>query len=179
LWFFHWEAQSEIISTFFPWNLASASSLHLFVKCSVLATGLITVSLLALLFKRGQLSGIMLAQELSVLLSLLLLFYFTSPYIAFAIYFGLWHAMRVIFTEYHFLKVKAPASFTSGAFIRSFVPFSLLSFAGLGFLFLLSQWLQASISPFMLFFIFISALTMPHAFFMEKMYRFLGNKLVV
>jgi hypothetical protein len=46
-----------------------------------------------------------------------------------------------------------------------------VSFGGLGLLFWLSNLLESTISPFMLFLVFISALTMPHAFFMEHLYR--------
>jgi hypothetical protein len=40
-------------------------------------------------------------------------------------------------------------------------------------LLLTSKYLVSVISPFMLFLVFISSLTMPHAFFMQGMYKVL------
>jgi beta-carotene 15,15'-dioxygenase len=175
LWLFHWEQQSEIISSVFNWNLAPSGLIYFSVLSALWISLLVTVIMLLHFFKEGRLSGKMLYQESAVLGLLTLLFYGTSPFIAFAVYFGLWHAGRVILTEYQFLKSENGDSFPIVTFVKSFLPFSLLSFLGLGLLFGLSKLLQATISPFMLFLIFISALTMPHAYFMERMYHFLGK----
>lgn len=177
LWVFHWQEQSRIIQSVFSWNLALGGLIYQTIYIAVVISGVVIAAMLISLYRKGMLSGKMLVQEIMVLFLLSMLFYFTSPFMAFAIYFGLWHAARVIITEYFFLKKGNQGSLTLGTFIKSFLPFSLLSFAGLGMLYWVSQIIQASISPFMLFLIFISALTMPHAFFMEKMYKFLGNSL--
>lgn len=177
LWIFHWEEQSSIIQSVFSWNLAPGGIIYQSIFLAVVISGVVIAAMLFSLFLKNRLSGKMLAQEMTVLGLLSLLFCYTSPYMAFAVYFGLWHAARVIITEYFFLKKRNPGSLALNSFIKSFLPFSLLSFAGLGMLYWVSQFIQASISPFMLFLIFISALTMPHAYFMEKMYKFLGNSL--
>jgi beta-carotene 15,15'-dioxygenase len=175
LWIYHWEAQSVIIKSVFDWDLSPSGSIYLIVLTALYLSAICCMSIMVLLFKKGILSGKMLVQECLVLVLISTLFYFTSPFLAFAIYFGLWHATRVIFTEYHFLRDEHDQKLKLSSFIKSFLPFSLLSFAGLGLLFWFSQIVQASISPFMLFLVFISALTMPHAFFMERMYHFLGK----
>jgi Brp/Blh family beta-carotene 15,15'-monooxygenase len=175
LWFFHWQEQSIIIQSVFDWNLSSSGLLYFIVLFSLIFSGIFTGYLLFYFYRKGVLPVKMLLQEFAVLGLLTAIFSFTPPFIAFAIYFGLWHATRVIFTEYHFLKNENGVSLSIFSFFKSFLPFSLLSFLGLGLLFWFSRLLQASISPFMLFLIFISALTMPHAYFMEKMYQFLGK----
>ncbi len=177
LWLFHWQEQSIIISSVFSWNLQPTGLIYKIVFSAMVASGVISVSILFYFFRSGILSAKMFAQECAVLMVLVALFYFTSPFIAFAIYFGLWHATRVIITEYYFLKNEKGEPLSVLSFIKSFLPFSLLSFLGLGLLFWLSKVFQASISPFMLFLIFISALTMPHAYFMERMYKFLGSSI--
>lgn len=175
LWFFHWKEQSIIIQSVFDWNLAPFGFIYTTVLFSLILSGLVTGFLLLYFYRKKILPGKMLLQEFGVLGLLTAIFSFTPPFIAFAIYFGLWHATRVIFTEYHFLKNRNGQKLLIFSFVKSFIPFSVLSFLGLGLLFWFSRLLQASISPFMLFLIFISALTMPHAYFMEKMYKFLGK----
>lgn len=177
LWLFHWKEQSIIISSVFDWNLQPSGFVYKIVFSSMVTAGAVSFYMLYYFFKKGILSGKMFGQECAVLLLLTVLFYVTSPFLAFAIYFGLWHATRVIITEYYFLKNEKGEPLSVFSFIKSFLPFSLLSFLGLGLLFWLSQVFQASISPFMLFLIFISALTMPHAYFMERMYKFLGTSM--
>jgi Brp/Blh family beta-carotene 15,15'-monooxygenase len=175
LWLFHWEAQSIIIQSVFNWNLEVGGFLYQVIFMATITSGLGIFLMIFTLFLKGILPLKMIAQEIIVLMLLTALFYYTPPYIAFAIYFGIWHSARVILTEYHFLKIGSSAPISFNSFFKSFLPFSLLSFVGLGILFWVSQLLKANISPFMLFLIFISALTMPHAFFMEKMYKLLGN----
>ncbi len=175
LWLFHWQEQKLIIQSVFNWNLEVNGLVYYSVLYAAILSAAITLILLLYFFKNGMLTGRMFVQETLVLVLLTILFYITTPYLAFAVYFGLWHASRVIITEYHYLKMKNPDQLTFLSFTKSFLPFSILSFAGLGILFWVSQMLKANISPFMLFLIFISALTMPHAFFMERMYKFLNN----
>jgi beta-carotene 15,15'-dioxygenase len=175
LWIFHWEQQSTIIQSVFSWNLDANGILYQSIFLAAVLSGVITIAVLISLFRKGLLAGKMLVQEILVLMLLTALFMYTTPFMAFAVYFGLWHAARVMITEYHFLKMEKKNQLSLVSFIKSFLPFSLLSFAGLGMLYWISKLLEASISPFMLFLIFISALTMPHAYFMERMYKFLGN----
>lgn len=177
LWIFHWQEQSVIINSVFNWDLKPKAVIYNLVLWFVIFSGIITILLMFLLYRKGIISLKNFSEECAVLLLLTALFYFTPPYLGFAIYFGLWHATRVIITEYYFLKNEKGNSVTPLSFIKSFLPFSIVSFFGLGLLFWLSQLFKASISPFMLFLIFISALTMPHAFFMERMYKFLGRQM--
>jgi Brp/Blh family beta-carotene 15,15'-monooxygenase len=176
LWIFHWQEQSIIIQSVFNWDLAFNSFLYQFIYITSILSGVIIVVLIFSLLIKGILSRKMFFQEIMVLTLLSVLFYITTPFMAFAVYFGLWHAARVIYTEYYFLKTGKKNGLSFFTFVKSFLPFSLLSFVGLGILFWVSQLVEATISPFMLFLVFISALTMPHAFFMERMYKFLGNK---
>jgi beta-carotene 15,15'-dioxygenase len=174
LWHLHWGSQVGNIASIFSWDLSEKGNLYHIVKYA--GSGALIFILLCFVYlwltkKINMQTAII---ELSVAGILILMIKTLPLYIAFAIYFGLWHSTRVIITEFHFLQKASVHKITIPAFVKSFIPFSILSFAGLIFLIGISYLLEAKITPFMLFLIFISALTMPHAFFMEKMYSWLS-----
>ena len=183
LWIFNWQAEREIIQTIFNWPMLEGGILYQSVKVIAIASTLLVIAGYIFCFQIKILTLYMALQETAVMVILFFLVKFTSLYIAFALYFGLWHAARVMFTEYRFLSEARQASLSAGAFIKAFIPFSLLSFAGIGLLLGLASLLQATISTFLLFLIFISALTMPHALVMHSMYKILekasGEKPIV
>jgi Brp/Blh family beta-carotene 15,15'-monooxygenase len=143
------------------------------VKFTAIISTIMVVTGYIFCYQKKYMTLSMALQETAVLVILFFLVKYTSLYLAFALYFGLWHAARVMFTEYRFLSEARQASLSAGAFIKAFIPFSLLSFAGIGMLLGLAFLLQATISTFLLFLIFISALTMPHALVMHGMYKVL------
>ncbi|MEM9984167.1 MAG: Brp/Blh family beta-carotene 15,15'-dioxygenase, partial [Bacteroidota bacterium] len=55
-------------------------------------------------------------------------------------------------------------------FFRAALPFSLISFAGIGLLLGAAFWMGELISPYLLFFMAISVLTLPHMVFMQGFY---------
>lgn len=171
LWLFHWEDQVAIIQSVFSWNLSEGGIIYQIVLASAAIGATLTLSFLGICLYRKQISTPLFLQEVLILFFLLFVNYYFHLYIAFALYFGLWHALRVILTEYHFLEQQPGPNLRPVAFIKSFLPFSLLSFAGLGLLIGVSFLLQNQVAPFMLFLIFISALTMPHAVCMFFMYK--------
>jgi Brp/Blh family beta-carotene 15,15'-monooxygenase len=175
LWLQNWQLQAPAIQTLFSWSLQMGGILYSIVLLLTIAAGLVTCFIFCLLLRRKLLPLKLFVQELLVLAVLLLMIRISSMYIAFAIYFGLWHSLRVVITEYQYLSVR-PGGISLKNFIGAFIPFSAISIAGLLLLFLASAFTGAYISPFMLFLIFISSLTMPHAFVMQGMYHTLSKQ---
>jgi Brp/Blh family beta-carotene 15,15'-monooxygenase len=171
LWHFHWQQQVAIIQSVFNWDLSVGGPLYQLVMVSAAAGGILTLLFLGICVYNRQVSFALFIQEVCLLGFLLFVNYYFHLYVAFALYFGLWHSLRVILTEYQFLKQANTVNLNPLSFIKSFLPFSLLSFAGLGLLIGVSILLQQKVAPFMLFLIFISALTMPHAVCMFFMYK--------
>lgn len=170
LWITHWESQIPNLTSLFGWNLSLQGPLHRIIEQVFIATLLAVPALILFLLIQQKITVRTAATELVVLALLLTLINTVPLYTAFAVYFGIWHAVRVMITEYQYLNAGVHMQLTVRSFLKKFIPFSLLSIAGLAVLVLASFWLKATISPFMLFLVFISALTMPHAFVMEKMY---------
>ncbi|MCU0334095.1 MAG: Brp/Blh family beta-carotene 15,15'-dioxygenase [Chitinophagaceae bacterium] len=161
LWLTHWQSQVPVLSPVFSWNFSQDAALFKLVATVRIASAVLVPLLLC---------------ELLVLGLLLLTIQHCSLYTAFALYFGLWHSLRVIITEYHFLRASAGPAYSWQRFVQSFLPFSLLSFVGLALFFAAQQLFAFSISPFLLFLMFISALTAPHAIIMNGMYAWLPGQ---
>jgi Brp/Blh family beta-carotene 15,15'-monooxygenase len=174
LWHMHWESQIANISSVFSWDLSKDGSLYRLIQTISIVTLFSMIGIFLILFITNKIDTKIILIELMVVGILMATIRILPLYTAFAIYFGLWHSLRVIFTEFYFLNKAGVQKVSVKKFIKSFIPFSVLSFAGLALLIGVSYLLKSQITPFMLFLIFISALTMPHAFFMEKMYRWLS-----
>jgi Brp/Blh family beta-carotene 15,15'-monooxygenase len=109
------------------------------------------------------------------LLELLLLapiFYFSPLLISFVVYFGFWHALPSMFAEYSYLS-----SFKAYDSVKKFsiqlLPFSLISFIGIGLILFLGLKFLKSNELILLFFVLISLISFPHILFMD---RFLKNQ---
>ena len=89
--------------------------------------------------------------------------------IGFTLYFATWHSFKVLTEEFAFLKRSSP-KFQLGDFIKKLMPFSLLSFFGLGMLFFISQSGFIQVSEILLLFILLSVLTLPHSIVMDGFY---------
>jgi Brp/Blh family beta-carotene 15,15'-monooxygenase len=162
--FFNYEASAEVLSGIvaMPELISRKTAFKLLILL-----GAFTLTGLILAYFKRNLSFRQLLFELSSLVLLTGLFYLAPLLIAFAIYFGLWHSLKAIQAELrHFGEQKSLAWFYRQAW-----PFSLLSFAGIGILIVAATQLESYISPYMLFFIAISVLTMPHMYYMQKLYR--------
>lgn len=104
------------------------------------------------------------------LLELLILgpiLYLSPLLIGFVVYFGFWHALPSMITEYKFLK-----SFEAYDSVKKFsfqlLPFSLISFIGIGLiLFLGLKFLEES-ELILLFFVMISLISFPHILYMDN-----------
>lgn len=176
LWITHWDAQNQHISTLFSWNFNQNGPLYIAVNTFRIAGLVFCLLILAALWVREKINGKVALLEIAVIPVLFLMINSLTLYGAFALYFGLWHSLRVILTEYYFLQKAQYEKISIRSFLVSFIPFSLFSIAGLTLILMGSYVLKGHISPFMLFLIFISALTMPHVYFMETMYRWLSGR---
>ncbi|TAD85409.1 MAG: hypothetical protein EAY75_11415 [Bacteroidetes bacterium] len=179
LWLLNWDAQVPMFQSLFNWDFSKGGVVFSAVRFSLAVCLGVVLVLFCFLGVRKLAERALLLQEAAVLVLLYFLIREASMYLAFAIYFGLWHALRVIITEYQYLKLQNQLPVSVFSFIKAFLPFSFISFAGIGLLLWVSQLLASYVSPFMLFLIFISALTTPHALVMRQMYGLLSKKKAV
>jgi Brp/Blh family beta-carotene 15,15'-monooxygenase len=163
--FFNYEASAEVLAGILalPELLSRDSAFNLLILL-----GIFTLTGLIFAYFLKSFSASQLLFEVFSLGLLLGLFYLAPLLIAFAIYFGLWHSLKAIQAE---LRHFDEAQQSLGWFYRQAWPFSLLSFIGIGILILAASQLEAYISPYMLFFIAISVLTMPHMYYMQRLYQ--------
>lgn len=164
LW--HESESREILAFILP---LEAATLSIIQGISYASLG-ITVIFFLVFKLEGRMSLLQLISELGMLFLLLTLFYLTPLLISFAVYFALWHSLKA-------LELEQKSIFgTKGiqGIIRFYLhalPFSLISYIGIALLILSAIFLEHLISPYMLFFIAISVLTLPHMFVMQLLYQ--------
>lgn len=170
LWTSHWESQVANLETMFRWNLNAHEPLHqLVVALRWISAFVVPLAIIGLCLQK-KISLPAAITELGVLIILVYMVQQLPLYTAFALYFGLWHATRVMCTEFSYLKTTGKSNLSVRQFLKEFIPFSLLSLVGLVLLGIAGIIWDIRVSPFMLFLVFISALTTPHAWVMERMY---------
>ncbi|MDX1906318.1 MAG: Brp/Blh family beta-carotene 15,15'-dioxygenase [Bacteroidia bacterium] len=135
----------------------------------VLGLGGIYISLLALCVWRAQLSLRQAAIEVLFTLLLLGIFEAVPLLVGFALYFGGWHAPASMQAEIQHLRMQQP-DFGLRQFVRAAWPLTLISVVGIGMLLVIGQYWPA-LSPFLLLFIAVSALTLPHLVVMHRLYE--------
>lgn len=101
-------------------------------------------------------------------LVILALFALNDPIVGFSVYFALWHSMG------HFLEMKKffrniGESLSLWKFYKLAAPFTLISLAGLAFIYVLNEALGMEEQMVTLLFILISVLTLPHVMVVQKM----------
>lgn len=93
--------------------------------------------------------------------------YMSPLIIGFVVYFGFWHALPSMMTEYKFLR-----SFSAYDSIKKFVfqllPFSLISFMGIGLILFLGLKFLEDSELILLFFVMISLISFPHILYMDS-----------
>ena len=95
--------------------------------------------------------------------------------ISFTVYFALWHSLSSINWEIKVFRLEQ-AKFSWKDFVKHAWPFSLISFIGIALLLAAGSFLSTLISPFLLFFIAISVLTLPHMVYMQQFYSLKEGK---
>jgi Brp/Blh family beta-carotene 15,15'-monooxygenase len=93
--------------------------------------------------------------------------YMSPLIISFVVYFGFWHALPSMMTEYKFLRsFKAYDSIKKFAF--QLLPFSLISFIGIGLILFLGLKFLEDSELILLFFVMISLISFPHILYMDS-----------
>ncbi|MCI4671576.1 MAG: Brp/Blh family beta-carotene 15,15'-dioxygenase [Bacteroidia bacterium] len=164
---FHLQDSLEILSSLFAKDLLISQET---VTIALLTSGGIYLLVMLFALAKGKMSGVAFFFELLNTFLLLGISYFTSLMFSFALYFGFWHSLASISHEVEIIRQDRPG-FGWKAFFREAIPFSVISFVGIGILLFAGQWLNALMSPYLLFFIAISTLTLPHMIFMQKLYN--------
>lgn len=109
-------------------------------------------------------------RELLNLTVLTFLFVAVHPLLAFAVYFGGWHSLGHILELLRFFSRRGRITSLSG-FYRNAALFTLLSFAGLGVLYLITKSFTTRNEILALLFIVISLMTLPHIIIVERLYQ--------
>ena len=113
-----------------------------------------------------------LLREISVSALLVTCMIVCSLWVAFGLYFGLWHATKTIRTEIQMLDESSETSFSVKDWIQQALPFSLLSFVGIFVLGAIWWFWGGNWHPVLLFFVAVSVLTLPHMLTLEHLYKF-------
>lgn len=151
-----WEATKLILSPLV--NLEYLNSSRVFAIVAFLIATLLGQSIFGPKFR-----GIHLI-ELVILGPIL---YFSPLLVGFIVYFGFWHALPSMLTEYRFLRTF-PAYDSLKKFAFQLIPFSLISFFGIGLiLFFGLEFLEKS-ELILLFFVMISLISFPHILYMDS-----------
>lgn len=96
---------------------------------------------------------------------------FYSPLlISFVVYFGFWHALPSMIAEYSYLRrFRSFDSFKKFGF--QLLPFSIMSFIGIGLILFLGLKFLENHELILLFFVLISLISFPHILYMDRFLR--------
>lgn len=148
---------------FLNWLNASYSSLNEWILIQF-------VMVVLLVLWKGNLSTQMKIRFTVDSLLIVALFSLVSPLLGFAIYFALWHSIGHIGEITHYFKeMNEPLSLT-GFYLKA-LPFSIVSFVGLGILLWITQSFSLENQIISLTFVLISVLTLPHMVVAHRLIR--------
>ncbi len=150
-----------------PLTLARVAGL---ASPAAIALFLANFSLLGYAWIQQLLTNQQLIQETGNLVVLGLLAYTTPLFVAFITYWALWHSFNSMIEITTFLTRQAH-TLAVGGFYQRALPLSLITFAGIGLVFWLTQSYGSWESMLAVFFIVIAAVTVPHAILMDVLYR--------
>ena len=142
-----------------------------FSKVTFLFFLLVTAATMAMLFYRKWITLSQLFFEVILLGLLLFSAYHTTAVFTFSLYFGIWHAFGSLLLEYTSLR----DSFHSViSFVWRLIPYTLVAVTMSVVVYYVVGNYFTDISEYMIFIIIISALTLPHLFIMNKLYKSAG-----
>ena len=101
---------------------------------------------------------------------LALLFWTAHPLLSFGLYFGIWHSLNHFFELRDHLQMYDQNHSTFSLYLKT-IPFTLISFIGLGFLWFIQGAFGLENQMISLLFILISVLTLPHMLLIDRMYQ--------
>lgn len=165
---YHWEITAPIIDAATGMDI---SSYPLLVE-NALAISLLSIAqhLLLMTLAIGKVIRRYLIQEYILIVLLGLMFLFVHPLVSFGVYFGIWHSLNHFFElRDHLTENESTAGFFK--LYKRTVPFTLISFIGLFFLWYLLGVTGSENQMISLLFILISVLTLPHMLLINRMYE--------
>lgn len=109
-------------------------------------------------------------QDMIEYLVLSALLYFTPLILSFGLYFGFWHALPSLKTEYQFLSKNVRKNKIQN-FLRLIWPFSTLSIFGILVILLFSKSYLDEEALVLLFFVMVSLISAPHIFVMHHFFE--------
>ncbi|WP_297334814.1 Brp/Blh family beta-carotene 15,15'-dioxygenase [Algoriphagus sp.] len=98
------------------------------------------------------------------------LLYFSPLFISFAVYFGFWHALPSMVSEYDYLA-RFPQFRGAKKFIIQLLPFSLISMVGIAIILFLGIKALEMGQLMLLFFVLISLISFPHVIYMDSFFK--------
>lgn len=151
-----WDATKLILSTLL--NLEYLNQSRIFALVAFLIATLLAQSLFGPKYRRNHLL------ELVILGPIL---YFSPLMIGFIVYFGFWHALPSMITEYKFLKGFTPYD-SFKKFAYQLLPFSLISLFGISLILFFGLEFLEGTELILLFFVMISLISFPHILYMDS-----------
>jgi Brp/Blh family beta-carotene 15,15'-monooxygenase len=137
---------------------------------AVLALGGLTAIGLVAAAMAGFGSWREIAAEILGILILLGLAFGTSLLISFAVFFGLWHSGKSILSLRRYFQSHLKPSFSLADFYTAAARYSIISVLGIGALIVLAVATGDAFPLLLVFFIFISAVTVPHMWLIDQVY---------
>lgn len=150
-----WEMTQEILSPILTISIPETYrllSMGLLMACSLLAHG----------WKNRSLN---LGDALDYLV-LVPILYFSPLLISFAVYFGFWHSLPSMLAEYKYLS-QHPSFNSPLKFGKQLLPFSGISLVGITAILLVGLEFMDSSQLYLLFFVMISLISLPHILYMD------------
>lgn len=175
LFFHHYEKLIGFFSETSHFAATSSVITLINLKYFFLISSAITIALMVVLIFVKARNTKRFGTEIIIFLLLHLAFFTIPPLLAFALYFAIWHSLKVLYQEYVFLGQKRK-KFDINKFIKELLPFSAISIIGASLLLLSFSYFEFNISPFFLTIIFLSVLTLPHSIVMDNWYQRFQNK---
>ena len=150
-----WEMTQEILSSILSLQLSEETRLA--IMGILMVSSLITQGLNNKPFGLGD------ALDYLVLVPFL---YFSPLLISFSVYFGFWHSIPSMLAEYKYLS-QVPAFNSPLKFGKQLLPFSGISLIGIGLVLFLGVEFLESNELYLLFFVLISLISLPHILYMD------------
>jgi len=165
LWNF--DSAEIIIEHIVRYDVTLAATAQVRIPLALLFVNMVLISLYYLSYSISSKEAL---RQVLNLLILSIVFYTMPLLLGFAVYFALWHAIESGDHQIQFFR-KATTPYTRSDFIQDALPYTLLSFLGVG----VFLWLQntALLSNFgwAYMFIFIAIVTLPHSVLMHLLYQ--------
>jgi beta-carotene 15,15'-dioxygenase len=158
-----WEATKLILSPLI--NLDYLSQSRTFILVSILFSSILFQDLFGPKFQKKHFL------ELLVLGPVL---YFSPLLIGFVVYFGFWHALPSMITEYRYLRTYSAYN-SAKKFGVQLLPFSVISFIGIGLILFFGLRFLEKNELVLLFFVMISLISFPHILYMDSFLKKLSQ----